>query len=414
MIKKKSIIELYDQIFQWENITESLEVGILEIKFSDLMLLQNKSKQSKHCIIDVSQIKDQGLTVRKGIYSDTTGKFSFLDSSGLFKISFKDGSWLYVLKELKQYEDESFTCVGFGPEQGWINIFELNRLQAVNFNKPTTGFFRVSSRTGMGYEELKYQNIVEKNLPKVDAFHPSFDLLQMDMNVFFNSDSSRFAKFNKPFVRKVLLSGEQGTGKTTIALNCAKKFVSTHNIAIINDFGTLVRHVQNIDKFQKSGIIIFEDCEISLKKITSFGLNFLDGLNQPLIQKGVYVIFTTNYPHLIEDRIVKRPGRIDKIFTVGALSGLFARECAKYYFEDLYNLNDFEANIFDRMTGAQIENIAQSTLMESLGKNEEITFEMIKRVRNDVLSSIKEIEKSAKRDSYERSLRIGFDIKDEF
>src|SRR5262249_23750477 len=45
-------------------------------------------------------------------------------------------------------------------------------------------------------------------------------------------------------------------------------------------------------------------------------LNVLDGVESPNNPHGVLLVATTNYPEIIDERISKRPGRIDRIFYV--------------------------------------------------------------------------------------------------
>ena len=45
-------------------------------------------------------------------------------------------------------------------------------------------------------------------------------------------------------------------------------------------------------------------------------LNVLDGNESSMNDKGTLLIATTNYPEAIDERILKRPGRLDRIFII--------------------------------------------------------------------------------------------------
>jgi SpoVK/Ycf46/Vps4 family AAA+-type ATPase len=45
-------------------------------------------------------------------------------------------------------------------------------------------------------------------------------------------------------------------------------------------------------------------------------LNVLDGAEALVNEKGTLLIATTNYPEAIDERVLKRPGRLDRIFVV--------------------------------------------------------------------------------------------------
>jgi SpoVK/Ycf46/Vps4 family AAA+-type ATPase len=45
-------------------------------------------------------------------------------------------------------------------------------------------------------------------------------------------------------------------------------------------------------------------------------LNVLDGVESPNNPQGALLLATTNYPEVIDERIAKRPGRLDRIFVI--------------------------------------------------------------------------------------------------
>ena len=49
-------------------------------------------------------------------------------------------------------------------------------------------------------------------------------------------------------------------------------------------------------------------------------LNVLDGSETPLNPQGTLLIATTNHPEQIDNRVMKRPGRLDRIFIIPELN----------------------------------------------------------------------------------------------
>ncbi len=104
-------------------------------------------------------------------------------------------------------------------------------------------------------------------------------------------------------------------------------------------------------------IIIAEEVD-ELYRADAGTLSFLDGADTPRNVAGTYVIFSTNYPKRIDPRIRKRPGRIDRIISVGAFRTKAAAACAKMYLpEDVeIDLKELGA-VLDRTTPAEIKEI---------------------------------------------------------
>jgi ATP-dependent 26S proteasome regulatory subunit len=79
---------------------------------------------------------------------------------------------------------------------------------------------------------------------------------------------------------------------------------------------------------KKIPVIIIAE-EVDVYRADAGTLSFLDGADTPRNLAGTYVIFSTNYPNRIDPRIRKRPGRIDRIISVGAFRTKAAAACAK-------------------------------------------------------------------------------------
>jgi SpoVK/Ycf46/Vps4 family AAA+-type ATPase len=63
--------------------------------------------------------------------------------------------------------------------------------------------------------------------------------------------------------------------------------------------------------------VILEELDAYLHKHEkALVLNVLDGSESFINERGTLLIATTNYPEAIDERILKRPGRLDRIFII--------------------------------------------------------------------------------------------------
>lgn len=150
--------------------------------------------------------------------------------------------------------------------------------------------------------------------------------IMRDINAFFERGVTIYTRLNiKPF-RKFLLAGVPGTGKTMLCgalANWATQqdfFVAY--VSGSNAFGARFWKIhQALDMAASSGtraLVIVEELDAYLQDNESMAemLNVLDGMETPANEYGTLLIATTNHPEKIDDRVLKRPGRLDRVFIV--------------------------------------------------------------------------------------------------
>lgn len=149
-----------------------------------------------------------------------------------------------------------------------------------------------------------------------------------DVDSFFEKGVAIYRELNlKPF-RKLLLAGVPGTGKTMLCGAIAKRalarghfviYVSGSNIAG-SEFWKIHQALDIASRASTPTIVLVEELDAYLKGDSKAQmLNVLDGSETPLNPQGTLLIATTNHPEQIDNRVMKRPGRLDRIFIIPEL-----------------------------------------------------------------------------------------------
>ncbi len=170
-----------------------------------------------------------------------------------------------------------------------------------------------------------------------DSFEPTVDWddiilpqslkddLINDVESFFTRGVEVYTRLKlKPF-RKLLLAGVPGTGKTMLCNALAKWCIEREYLVVYissaDQFGSTFNKIEHALSVASTSnlptLIILEELDAYLnKKEKAVILNVLDGAEAAANEKGTLLISTTNYPESIDERVLKRPGRLDRIFIV--------------------------------------------------------------------------------------------------
>ena len=318
-------------------------------------------------------------------------------STGVYEVTFSSGDVMMTGAWLN-YRGQLESITG-GTTSAWNLLRYEIKKKAMQQEKPKHGVFLLESIVTEGKQIIKY-----KAMPwnfKVDPIHPKLKVLENEVTGFFGNISD-FSQYGQVPFRKLITIGVPGTGKSSINFAIAKRFKENHCIVFTQDINAIYMHMSLCAKHGVSTIIFFDDAEDILSSGNSALLNFFSGSKTPNTKKGTMLIFTSNMTNYIEPRVLRRPGRIDRIVEIDPLRDQDLLKCAKMYFKhlkwkektDKEWIELFEGKLDPKekttpgMTGAEVQGLAQYVLQEANSQQCIINYDLIKQVKEQMASEM--------------------------
>lgn len=154
------------------------------------------------------------------------------------------------------------------------------------------------------------------------------DNILYDVDAFFARGVEVYKRLNlKPF-RKLLFAGIPGTGKTMLCSAIARRALDAGHFVIYvsgsnmhgSEFWKIHQALDIAARADTPTIVLVEELDAYLNSESKAQmLNVLDGSETPINKHGTLLIATTNHPEKIDNRVMKRPGRLDRIFIIPEL-----------------------------------------------------------------------------------------------
>ncbi|MGD9697508.1 ATP-binding protein [Acinetobacter sp.] len=363
-----------------------------------------KKSKRKFDVVSVEKLSDKFIpNYYESIYSSKHKDVDKIRRSsevqGAYLATFTDGSRMvvYAFYAITGNDYPQNMFIAAADESTLLKFYDLIRKNDIKSHRIKPGIYRVYP---VG-NDVHYADYKIKPNDIVPTVHPTLSDLRNDIS-FFYSNLDKFTRYGGAGTRMIALIGPPGTGKSSMLITLASEYMTKMSVIIATDLQILAAHMAKCAIQKKPTLILMEDVDSIFGKVDANILNFLDGVDQPVNPAGTYVIMTTNFPERIEPRILRRPGRIDRVYNVGELEGEYALECARLYFPEEIFREEHRDDMFellDKMTGAQIKELAQSSISMAINEMSDLTPQIVKTTKERMSHELQEMYKYAEENS---------------
>lgn len=316
--------------------------------------------------------------------SGNVKKLMFKDGSGAYRVHLGQNEVVHIIRFILNSKVRMEYAIGTQKSMSMLhNLCEAGQAKLIR-SLPKKGIWKSGNFNGLHYYGKARKQEIENALGF--SVHPKFDALEQDFNQFF-ADIDFYTRYGQSGMRKVLFTGPPGTGKTTNAKALAAKYQDKYIFVYADDY---FKEVCRAAAQKKRPVIIIAEEVDELYRADAGTLSFLDGSDSPRNVAGTYIIFSTNHPKRIDPRILKRPGRIDRVISVGAFRSKSAAVCADMYLPNDICLNEKELGAaLDRTTAAEIKEIINIAIGMIRGTKTELSVNTITKARAFLKGSLK-------------------------
>lgn len=224
--------------------------------------------------------------------------------------------------------------------------------------------------------------------------------LMDDVEAFFNEGVEIYRRLKLAPFRKLLLAGVPGTGKTMLCAAMAKHAIDQKRIVVYvsgsdrdgASFEKIQRAFQAVAAARYPTLLVVEELDAYLHGDDKARiLNVLDGIESPNNPQGSLLLATTNYPEAIDERIAKRPGRLDRIFIIPPIQDEDqADRMLRHYMAD--HFRDEHLEIVPRLIdqpGAFVREVAlQARMLAAHERLTEISVDMLHHSVDSLLNQL--------------------------
>lgn len=274
----------------------------------------------------------------------------------------------------------TLAAIPYGRQDEWLAFMELlDKQKSAISRRERRGHIEIIGGMDEMEEVIKktsFADVVlhEETLAQVAAQRRIFDPMMLQ----------RYAALHVPRLRKVLLIGPPGTGKTTL-LKAEGAFHAKHGGFVFyvcappkNQGGTswqqLSYALRGAVESQLPTLVLVEDLEmfVSDPHELQLVLNTLDGVATPDNPAGTLLLATSNDPERIDQRIRDRPGRIDVMIEIGLVEDAeLAKRFIQHFLGTAYREEEHAqiVPVLLKQPGSHFREVCIAGAMHALEKN---------------------------------------------
>ncbi|MFW5748896.1 MAG: AAA family ATPase [Chloroflexota bacterium] len=286
--------------------------------------------------LEITPISDCGTRGKRVVLTSTAGAY-------LFKFDAEDGPF-EVVYAASYFDDDAqdMTAIAILPSNK-LSTWTAFEQQCIRAVRP-----RIKRRRDV-YVIGGTEAFFNPNVDWDDVILPS-DLknqLLDDVESFFDDGIAIYKTLKLAPFRKLLLAGVPGTGKTMLCAALSKMAIEKKRVVVYvsgsdrdgASFEKIQRAFQTVAAAKYPTLLVVEELDAYLRGDDKARiLNVLDGIESPNNPRGSLLLATTNYPEAIDERLVKRPGRLDRIYVIPPIRDKDQAEAMlRHYMGDMWD-----------------------------------------------------------------------------
>lgn len=335
---------------------------------------------------EITPISDCGTRGKKMVLTATSGAY-------LFKFLTDDDTAFEVIYISAYFDDDAqdLTAIALVPEahlETW-SAFEMQCARAVRPRiKRRRDVYIIGGTDAFFDPTVEWDDVI---LPP-DLKQAIYD----DVESFFNNGVQIYKDLKLAPFRKLLLAGVPGTGKTMLCAALARLAIQKKRIVVYVSgsdrdgatFEKIQRAFQAVASARYPTLLIVEELDAYLRGDDKARiLNVLDGIESPNNPQGSMLVATTNYPEAIDERLVKRPGRLDRIYVVPRIQDEAQAEAMLRHYMGEHWQGGFIEIVADliEQPGAFVREVAlQARMLAAHNQQSRVTLELLAQSVNSL------------------------------